>query len=220
MLRTTRPSAARISSAAGDRRQRTRMQAADRRTSTSAAKQVLVIYCPRSRQSRRYIRLQTGAVSKLHGQKPPGHPCRDLRRPNRQHRETVLGLQATWSNPARWCPIYYRIWREQVDDFCFLHSLTTDTSAHPQGENFMNTGFTMEGFPSFGAWVTYALGTENRKSCQRSLPSMILAWLGSQRQEQLWQRIPSCGFSRNRLSMRNQSAQQPRAASTEVSVSR
>ena len=52
---------------------------------------------------------------------------------------------------------------KQVDDFCFIHSLTTDTSAHPQGENFMNTGFTMEGFPSFGAWVTYALGTENQE---------------------------------------------------------
>ena len=24
----------------------------------------------------------------------------------------------------------------------------------------MNTGFTMEGFPSFGSWVTYALGSE------------------------------------------------------------
>ncbi len=52
---------------------------------------------------------------------------------------------------------------EQVDDLCFLHSMTTNTSAHPQGENFMNTGFTMEGFPSFGAWVTYALGTESHE---------------------------------------------------------
>lgn len=47
-----------------------------------------------------------------------------------------------------------------ADDFCFLHSLTTQTSAHPQGENFLHTGFTMEGFPSFGSWVTYALGSE------------------------------------------------------------
>ena len=49
---------------------------------------------------------------------------------------------------------------ELADEFCFIHSLTTQTSAHPQGENFMNTGFTMEGFPSFGAWVTYALGSD------------------------------------------------------------
>ena len=48
-----------------------------------------------------------------------------------------------------------------TDDFCFFHALHTETAAHPQGENFFNTGFTMEGFPSFGAWVTYALGTEN-----------------------------------------------------------
>ena len=27
----------------------------------------------------------------------------------------------------------------------------------------MNTGFTMEGFPSFGAWTTYALGSENEE---------------------------------------------------------
>ena len=52
---------------------------------------------------------------------------------------------------------------EQVDEFCFFHALTTETSAHPQGENFFNTGFTMEGFPSFGAWVTYALGSENQE---------------------------------------------------------
>jgi hypothetical protein len=52
---------------------------------------------------------------------------------------------------------------EQVDDFCFLHALSTETSSHPQGENFMNTGFTMEGFPSLGAWITYALGTENQE---------------------------------------------------------
>jgi hypothetical protein len=50
-----------------------------------------------------------------------------------------------------------------VDDFSFIHSLHTQTSAHPQGENFFNTGFTMEGFPSFGGWVTYALGTENQE---------------------------------------------------------
>ena len=48
---------------------------------------------------------------------------------------------------------------KQVDNFCFFHALHTETSAHPQGENFFNTGFTMEGFPSMGAWVTYALGT-------------------------------------------------------------
>ena len=43
----------------------------------------------------------------------------------------------------------------------FIHSLQTTTSAHPQGENFLQ--MTMEGFPSTGAWMTYALGSENEQ---------------------------------------------------------
>lgn len=49
-----------------------------------------------------------------------------------------------------------------ADDMCFLHSLTGKTNTHGPGENFMSTGFTLEGFPSIGAWTTYALGTENQ----------------------------------------------------------
>jgi hypothetical protein len=44
---------------------------------------------------------------------------------------------------------------------CFIHSLTGKTNTHGPGENFMSTGFTVDGFPSMGAWVVYALGSEN-----------------------------------------------------------
>jgi hypothetical protein len=47
-----------------------------------------------------------------------------------------------------------------VDDMCFIHSMTSKTNTHGPGETFMSTGFTLEGYPSAGAWVTYALGTE------------------------------------------------------------
>ncbi len=50
---------------------------------------------------------------------------------------------------------------ELADDLCFIHSLTGKTNTHGPGENFMNTGFTLDGFPSVGAWTTYALGSEN-----------------------------------------------------------
>lgn len=46
------------------------------------------------------------------------------------------------------------------DDFCYIHSLHTKTATHGPGENCMSTGFTLDGFPSMGAWVTYALGSE------------------------------------------------------------
>jgi hypothetical protein len=47
-----------------------------------------------------------------------------------------------------------------ADEMCFIHSLTGKTNTHGPGENFMSTGFTLDGFPSMGAWVTWALGTE------------------------------------------------------------
>jgi hypothetical protein len=49
-----------------------------------------------------------------------------------------------------------------VDDLCFLHSMTAKSNTHGPAESQMNTGFTLEGFPSMGAWVSYALGTVNR----------------------------------------------------------
>jgi hypothetical protein len=57
---------------------------------------------------------------------------------------------------------------ELADDICFIHSLTAKNSAHTQAENFLSTGFTFEGYPSLGAWTTYALGTLNE-----NLPSFV-----------------------------------------------
>ncbi len=49
-----------------------------------------------------------------------------------------------------------------ADEMCFLHAMTGNTNTHGPGENFMSTGFTLDGFPSMGAWVTYALGSESQ----------------------------------------------------------
>ncbi|MFT5465076.1 MAG: hypothetical protein ACI8UO_000162 [Verrucomicrobiales bacterium] len=125
---------------------------------TSAAKQVLVIYCPGAVSQVDTFDYKP-ALEKLHGQKaafipdvtfegPPGavaKPFWDFK-PRGESGKMVSDLLPNMAG--------------LVDDFCFFHALHTQTSAHPQGENFMNTGFTMEGFPSFGAWVTYALGSE------------------------------------------------------------
>jgi hypothetical protein len=48
-----------------------------------------------------------------------------------------------------------------VDEMCFIHSMTARSNTHGPAESQMNTGFTLEGFPSMGAWVSYALGTVN-----------------------------------------------------------
>ena len=48
-----------------------------------------------------------------------------------------------------------------VDDIAFLHSMTSKSNTHGPGCIFMNTGHATEGFPSAGAWMSYALGSEN-----------------------------------------------------------
>jgi hypothetical protein len=55
-----------------------------------------------------------------------------------------------------------------VDDMAFIHSLTARSNTHGPALLQMNTGFILEGFPSMGSWVTYALGTENQ-----NLPAFV-----------------------------------------------
>lgn len=49
---------------------------------------------------------------------------------------------------------------ELTDDIAFVHSLTSKSNTHGPAENFLSTGSILDGFPSLGAWVTYALGSE------------------------------------------------------------
>jgi hypothetical protein len=55
-----------------------------------------------------------------------------------------------------------------ADDLCFIHSMTAKSNTHGPAENQMSTGFTLDGFPSMGSWISYALGSE----C-RDLPAFI-----------------------------------------------
>jgi hypothetical protein len=57
---------------------------------------------------------------------------------------------------------------KHVDDMAFIHSMTSRTNTHGPGCIYMNSCFTREGFPSAGAWVSYALGSTNE-----NLPTYI-----------------------------------------------
>ncbi len=57
---------------------------------------------------------------------------------------------------------------ELTDDLAFVHSLTSKSNTHGPAENFLSTGSVLDGFPSLGAWTTYALGSENQ-----DLPSYV-----------------------------------------------
>jgi hypothetical protein len=49
-----------------------------------------------------------------------------------------------------------------TDQIAFIHSLTSKSNTHGPAENFLSTGHTLDGFPSIGSWVSYALGSENQ----------------------------------------------------------
>lgn len=46
-----------------------------------------------------------------------------------------------------------------VDDIAFFHGMHSETNTHGPGCVFVNTGHETEGFPSAGAWISYALGS-------------------------------------------------------------
>jgi hypothetical protein len=56
-----------------------------------------------------------------------------------------------------------------VDDMAFVYSMKSTTALHGPGCFMMNTGHTLPGFPSMGAWVTYGLGSESE-----NLPAFVV----------------------------------------------
>jgi len=58
---------------------------------------------------------------------------------------------------------------EVADDLAFVHNLIGKTGVHSQATYLQATGFQRPGFPGMGAWVSYALGSENE-----NLPTFVV----------------------------------------------
>ncbi len=56
-----------------------------------------------------------------------------------------------------------------ADELTVIRSMTAETANHIPGVFQANTGFRQMGFPTMGAWLSYALGTENE-----NLPSFVV----------------------------------------------
>lgn len=124
------------------------------------AKQVLVLFC-------------SGACSHVdswdykpelirhHGQPLPGGQLVTFQGENGNLTRSPFAFRPRGQS-GKWTSDLLPHLGELVDDMCFLHGMTSRTNTHGPGENFMSTGFTLDGFPSMGAWVSYALGSENQ----------------------------------------------------------
>lgn len=49
-----------------------------------------------------------------------------------------------------------------ADELCLVRSMVSDNNNHPQALRCINTGKIFTGRPTLGAWVSYALGSENQ----------------------------------------------------------
>ena len=63
---------------------------------------------------------------------------------------------------------------EIVDDLCFIKSMYTEQVNHDPAAKFLHTGFQLPGRPSDGAWLSYALGSNNK-----DLPAFVVMESGS-----------------------------------------
>ena len=78
-----------------------------------------------------------------------------------------------------------------ADDICMIRSMKTEQINHDPAHTFMNTGSSISGRPSMGAWLSYGLGSE-----AENLPSFVVmtsAGKGGQMQP-IAQRMWSSGF--------------------------
>lgn len=88
------------------------------------------------------------------------------------------GLGATLASPWSWTR-YGASGKElsevvaplgaSVDRMAFVHNLISSTGVHSQATFLQATGFDRPGFPGMGAWVSYALGSENE-----NLPTFVV----------------------------------------------
>src|SRR5581483_11516573 len=56
-----------------------------------------------------------------------------------------------------------------ADDLTFIHSMVAKSSNHTPAAFQMNSGFTMNGYPCLGAWLSYGLGSESQ-----DLPAFVV----------------------------------------------
>jgi hypothetical protein len=130
------------------------------------AEQLLIIFC-------------AGAVSQVdswdykpelsrrHGQAPPNAPALSFQGPPGKLAKPFWEFRPRGESGKHVSELFPRL-AELADEMCFIHSMTSPNGSHTQAENFFSTGFVAEGYPSLGAWTSYALGSPND-----NLPSFV-----------------------------------------------
>jgi hypothetical protein len=65
-----------------------------------------------------------------------------------------------YGQSGRWVSSVFPSLAKHVDDMAFLMAMASKTNVHGPASYMQNTGFLVGGYPSMGAWISYALGSE------------------------------------------------------------
>jgi len=76
-----------------------------------------------------------------------------------------------------------------VDRLCIVRSMFTEAINHDPAITFMQTGSQISGRPSFGAWLSYGLGSENH-----NLPAFVVLITPGKVDQPLYSRLWGSGF--------------------------
>ncbi len=80
-----------------------------------------------------------------------------------------LGNFAQHGESGAWVSDLLPYTSEIVDDLCFIKSMHTEHVNHDPASKFLHSGYQLAGRPSGGAWLSYALGTDNH-----NLPTYVV----------------------------------------------
>lgn len=124
------------------------------------AKRVLQIFCPGA-ASHMDLWEHKPELDKWHGKPLPGEEnAKSFQGANGNLMKSPWAFQPAGASGKMISSMMPNMSRH-VDDIAFLHAMQSKTNTHGPGCVFMNTGHSTEGFPSAGAWLSYALGSEN-----------------------------------------------------------
>jgi uncharacterized protein (DUF1501 family) len=103
-------------------------------------------------------------LAKLHGQPMPesvtqGQPIAQLQGAKLNVFGPQWGFKKVGKSGQEMSELFKHL-PEVADDLCIVRSMKTEAINHDPAHTFMNTGSTVSGRPSMGAWLTYGLGSE------------------------------------------------------------
>ena len=101
---------------------------------------------------------------------------------------------AQYGQSGAWFSELFPHLSRHADDICFIKSMFTEAINHDPAITFFQTGAEIPGRPSFGAWLSYGLGSMNA-----DLPAFVVLASANKGDQPLYERLWGSGFLDSRF---------------------